>query len=207
MANKITMMRILLLPLLVYFLYREGFLMSWVTLLFFIMLALTDLLDGYIARRRGEVTGTGKLLDPVADKMLLLGGLLPLIGRGLVPAWMGIVIFGREFLVNGLRMIAASENIIIAAGRWGKWKSSVYIVSICFVMGAPGVPPIDRFIPWEGWQILGRWIHWAGLAGLVVGMVFAAVSAVDYFRIFNPASTPPSAPLPRFERRTAGPDA
>ncbi len=178
MANKITLLRIAALPLLVYLLQREGRLMSLLALLAFVALGVTDLLDGYVARRLGQVTGHGKLLDPIADKLLLMTAILPLIGRGAIPAWLGIVILGREFIVNGVRMIAASEHRIIAAGTWGKYKTIVYIVSVSFIIGAPVIPRLERPL------IL------AGFAGLIFGVALAVVSAAEYFRYLPSGSTP-----------------
>jgi CDP-diacylglycerol--glycerol-3-phosphate 3-phosphatidyltransferase len=179
MANKITLIRIVSLPLLVYFLsYRENRLMAFLALVTFVLLAVTDWLDGYVARSRGEVTGMGKLLDPVADKLLVMTALIPLVARLEVPAWAGILILGREFLINGLRMIAVTEHKIISAGIWGKYKMIVYIVALSVIIGAPMLPP------WE------KALRTAGLAGLVAGMVLAVISAAEYFRHFTPTDRP-----------------
>ncbi len=186
MANKITLVRIVSLPLLIFFLYRESRLMAFLALCTFVLLAITDWLDGYVARNLGEVTGMGKLLDPVADKLLIMTALLPLISRHLVPAWAGIIILAREFLINGLRMIAVTEHKIIAAGTWGKYKTIVYIVALSVIIGAPMLP---------GWE---KPLRIAGLAGLVAGMVLAVISAAEYFRHFTPTDHPSAAdPAPR----------
>ncbi len=184
MANKITLFRILALPLLVLFLSRDGRLMALLALLSFVLLGLTDILDGYVARRMGQVTGTGKLLDPIADKLLIMTALLPLVSRHHVPAWMGIIVLGREFIVTGLRMIASAEKKIIAAGTWGKYKSIVYIVAVSFIIGAPMFPRFE--------DLLRKF----GLAGLVAGMLLALVSAAEYFKDHRP-SDPTTADRPR----------
>jgi CDP-diacylglycerol--glycerol-3-phosphate 3-phosphatidyltransferase len=179
MANNITLLRIIFLPLLIWSLDSGSWGRSLLSLMLFILLALTDLLDGYVARNRNEVTSTGKLLDPVADKMLLMAALLPLIGRGLVPAWMGVVILGREFLVSALRMIAATTyRIVIAAGVWGKVKTVFYNVGIPFIIGSPLIP---------AWQ---EHLHLFGFWVLAAGILLSLASAVQYLRLLYPSSPP-----------------
>jgi CDP-diacylglycerol--glycerol-3-phosphate 3-phosphatidyltransferase len=172
MANKITIFRIVFIPLLILFLSYEGALMSFLALVTFVLLALTDLLDGYVARKTGEVTGMGKLLDPIADKLLVMAVILPLIGRDVIPAWLGVIILGREILVNGLRMMASSENLIISAGKWGKYKTTFYIVGLSILI--IGLRPL-------------------GLAVLAVGVVLAVFSAAEYFLDYL-AGSPPDSP-------------
>jgi CDP-diacylglycerol---glycerol-3-phosphate 3-phosphatidyltransferase len=190
MANKITLIRIVSLPLLVWFLARQGILWAVLGLLTFVLLAITDWLDGYVARNHGQVTRTGKLLDPIADKLLIMTALLPLIGRGEVPAWLGILILGREFLVNGLRMIAAADHVIIAAGTWGKYKTIFYIVGLSIIIVAPAFGPWAEPLRIPGLVTLLRDL---GLATLLAGVILSLVSAGEYFRHFNPSDTPPSA--------------
>ncbi len=100
----------------------------------FVGASLTDLLDGFLARRRGEVTNAGKLLDPLADKILLLGALLPMIGLGWIPPWLGVVILGREMVVTGLRAIAATEGETMAAIQSAKYKTLLYTVAFTLLM-------------------------------------------------------------------------
>ncbi len=100
----------------------------------FVGASLTDLLDGFLARRRQQVTNAGKLLDPLADKVLLLGALLPMIALGWVPPWLGVVILGREMVVTGLRAIAATEGKTMAAIQSAKYKTLLYTVAFTLLM-------------------------------------------------------------------------
>lgn len=129
-ANKLTVLRILLVPVFVWLLLSgipgSGI---WATAVFLIA-SLTDLFDGYVARKRGEVTNFGKFADPIADKILTISAYVCLVELGTVPAWAVIIILAREFLVSGLRMSAASQNVVIAADLFGKLKTVIQMISI-----------------------------------------------------------------------------
>ncbi len=137
-ANIVTLVRVVFMPvwLLVAEAAREGghlgtlSVLPWVSFLLFAAIALTDKLDGYLARSRGEVTTFGKFLDPIADKLCVTCALLYLLELGLVPSWAVLIILAREFLVSGLRMVVASEGTVIAASNLGKWKTAVTMLSI-----------------------------------------------------------------------------
>lgn len=103
---------------------------SWIAAAIFSILAMTDGLDGYLARSRDEVTNFGKFIDPIADKLLVTAALLALIELGTLPSWVALIIITREFLVSGLRMIAATNGKVIAASWVGKWKTVVTIIAI-----------------------------------------------------------------------------
>ena len=105
-----------------------------ITALFFLLVAVTDTLDGYLARRRGMVTTLGKFLDPLADKLLIVATLIALIPARGIPAWMVIVIVGREIAVTGLRGIAVSQGIVISASTLGKYKTVFEVASISFLI-------------------------------------------------------------------------
>ena len=156
--NKITILRILLIPFFIVLLLIRVRYMEYVSALVFIILALTDALDGYIARRRKEITKLGKLIDPLADKLLISAALIFLIGRG-VPAWMAFVIIAREFIVTGLRLSASSKGITIAASKWGKIKTISQIVAIVAV--------IIKF-PFNWYFML-------------IAVILTLISGVDYF--------------------------
>ena len=135
LPNSITLSRICSIPLLIWILTTNRFngLDGWQELLasaLFIAAAITDGIDGYLARKRGQITTMGMLLDPLADKLLIAAAFILLVqfNPGLVPAWIAIVIIGREFLVSGLRSIAASEGFTIEASDLGKFKMVVQIV-------------------------------------------------------------------------------
>ncbi len=103
---------------------------------FFILLSATDKLDGYLARSRGEVTVFGMFLDPIADKLLVLSGLLYLLDCGWIGSWVVLTILAREFIVSGLRMVASQRGVVIAAGNMGKWKTAITLISICIFLVA-----------------------------------------------------------------------
>lgn len=129
------MLRIILVPFFVFFLMaRESSLFSLLALLVFVIASLTDLLDGKIARSRGLVTTFGKLMDPLADKILVMSAMICFVALDLTPAWVVIVILTREFLVTSLRLIAAGEGLVIAADKWGKVKTVVQMVWIIWVL-------------------------------------------------------------------------
>ncbi|WP_159884267.1 CDP-diacylglycerol--glycerol-3-phosphate 3-phosphatidyltransferase [Paenibacillus puerhi] len=142
LANRITVARIFLVPIIMFFLLVnvkfphvriEQFTITYnqiIAALIFIIAASTDSLDGYIARKRKLVTNLGKLLDPLADKLLVSAVLISLVEMGKLDAWIAIVIISREFAVTGLRQIALLEGIVMAASKWGKWKTAVQITAI-----------------------------------------------------------------------------
>lgn len=142
LANKITLARIFLVPIIVFFLLIqlkfphiriETFSITYnqiIAVLIFIVAASTDSLDGYIARKRKLVTNLGKLLDPLADKLLVSAVLVSLVEMGKLHAWIAIVIISREFAVTGLRQIAALQGQALAADKWGKWKTAIQITAI-----------------------------------------------------------------------------
>ena len=178
LPNALTLLRIFFVPLLVAALVQQNLEISrngvvWVTneflaLIIFIVAGLTDLLDGYLARRWGQVTTVGTLLDPIADKLLISAALVALVETHRVPAWMVILLIGREFAVSGLRSIAAAEGYTIKASELGKTKMIAQVIAISMIM-------------------LG--IHWQDLTRYAMlcmwGVVaFSMLSAIDYFRKF-----------------------
>lgn len=145
----------------------------------FILASITDGLDGYLARRRGQVTTLGMLLDPLADKLMIAAAFITLvqIAPELVPAWMAVIIIGREFLVNGLRSIAAQEGFTIEASNLGKFKTVVQIVSVVAVILAH---------KWQYWPI-GNYIfpvHVIARTAIWFMVALSLISAVDYFVAF-----------------------
>ena len=127
LPNKLTMGRIFAIPVfIVVFLldYR------YAAAVIFILAALTDMLDGHIARKNNQVTNFGKLMDPLADKLLVMSALICLSQVGDVPGWMVIVILGREFIITGMRQVAAAQGIVIAAGTTGKIKTITQMIAI-----------------------------------------------------------------------------
>ncbi len=135
----------------------------------FLAAALTDLLDGYFARRRHQVTTLGRLLDPIADKLLISSALISLVQLRLAPAWMVVIIVGREFAVSGLRSIAASEGFSIDVSTLGKGKMVAQVAAVVgLILG----------------QRLGGWVNQVAHILLWSVVFFALVSMVQYFREF-----------------------
>lgn len=133
LANKITVSRIILIPIfvIVFYIYKTA---SIIPGIIFVIAASTDFLDGYIARSRNMVTKFGKFLDPLVDKMLTQAAFILLASFGYMPAWIVIVIISREFIINGLRTLAASDNITIAASWWGKLKTTSQFIAIIMLL-------------------------------------------------------------------------
>lgn len=164
LPNYITVGRIVVVPLLVVVLLtpvtERWFGMSGYALaiILFIVAALSDIVDGQIARRRKQVSTLGKFLDPVADKLLISAALIVLVEKHLAPSWAVVVILGREFIITGLRSVAANEGIVIQAQGMGKlkmWAQCVAVVAL-LVCAANGTPPVSNFgldYPAAFWEV------------------------------------------------------
>ena len=137
---------------------------------FFVVLSLTDKLDGYLARSRHEVTTFGKFLDPIADKLVVVVALCYLLEAGSVSSWVLLVVVAREFLVSGLRMVVASRGVVVAASNLGKWKTATTMVSISAILLARGLVGAPATFFW-----------WFGQLLLVAAVVLTGWSGVDYF--------------------------
>jgi CDP-diacylglycerol--glycerol-3-phosphate 3-phosphatidyltransferase len=169
LANKLTILRILLIPVyLVLVLLPIPYGSLWAALVFFFA-AITDVLDGYIARRQHTVSDFGKVFDPIADKMMFLAALIPLTASGIVPSLMSIVFIGRELLISGLRIVAVSASGEVIAASWlGKAKTvSQDVAIIILLLQAAG---IDFWLPVP-----------LGGNSLYVALGFTLWSTVDYF--------------------------
>ncbi|CAG7840738.1 CDP-diacylglycerol--glycerol-3-phosphate 3-phosphatidyltransferase [Clostridium haemolyticum] len=130
LANKLTLLRVILVPVFLIFISINSPANTLIAIVIFVSAALTDKLDGYIARSRNEITNFGKFMDPLADKLLVTSALVALVQYGVIPAWMVMIIIAREFAVTGLRAVAASEGVVIAASWWGKIKTVIQIIAI-----------------------------------------------------------------------------
>ena len=142
LPNKLTMLRILLIPVFMVVLYWGFPGATWVAVAIFIIASFTDLLDGKIARKYNLVTDFGKFADPLADKMLVTAALLWFVEIGQMPAWALLIVLVREFAVSGLRMIASDKGRVIAAGWSGKVKTASTMVCIVLML----IPPVAREI-------------------------------------------------------------
>lgn len=134
LANKLTLLRIFLVPIFMFVLLIRIPYGEYIAAAIFIIAASTDGLDGYIARKRKQITNFGKLMDPLADKLLITAALISLVELRIIAGWIAFVIIGREFFVTGLRTIAAAEGVIIAASKLGKIKTITQIVAIALLL-------------------------------------------------------------------------
>ncbi|MFZ5440978.1 MAG: CDP-diacylglycerol--glycerol-3-phosphate 3-phosphatidyltransferase [Myxococcota bacterium] len=128
--NMLTLGRIVVIPLFVWLLYDGDPWYSVLAASVFTLAAVTDIIDGFLARRWNMITVTGKLLDPLADKLIVMAALVMMVRLGRIPATIVILLLSREFIVTGLRQVAASEGLVIAAGQEGKWKTALQLVAI-----------------------------------------------------------------------------
>ena len=137
LPNKLTLLRVLMIPFFVVCLLWEGGqnqTLRYVSAAIFIVASLTDMLDGKIARKYGLVTNFGKFMDPLADKLLVCSALICLIELGQLPAWMVIVIISREFIISGFRLIASDNGVVIAAIYWGKFKTTFQMIAVILLI-------------------------------------------------------------------------
>ncbi|NMA94516.1 MAG: CDP-diacylglycerol--glycerol-3-phosphate 3-phosphatidyltransferase [Clostridiales bacterium] len=134
LANKITIVRVLLIPLYLVFALTNLPNGQYISAAIFIIATLTDTLDGYIARSRNQITDFGKFMDPLADKLLVMAALIALVDKGRIHAIIPIIILTREFLITGLRSLAASKGVVIAASWWGKLKTVTQMIALILLM-------------------------------------------------------------------------
>lgn len=146
LPNLLTLSRIALLPFFIFFLNDPTPLYSFIAAAIFGVASITDWLDGWVARKTGQVTKLGKLLDPIADKLLTSTALILLVDIGRVPAWIVALIIGREFAVTGLRAIASSEGVIVPAEALGKYKMGALITAILLLILNWRLGPLDFYL-------------------------------------------------------------
>ena len=134
LPNILTCVRVLLIPVFMVLAYQNNMPCDIAALIVYVVACLTDYVDGYLARKNNQVTNFGKFMDPVADKLLVMAALLIFIEDGTNPAWAVAIILGREFIVSALRMVAASEGLVIAANMWGKAKTMITMITLIFLL-------------------------------------------------------------------------
>ena len=179
LPTKLSVLRILLTFLIMALLFLPGWIAKSAALASFLLAALTDWLDGYLARRWRQTSPMGALLDPIADKVLVLGTLLAFVQLALVPAWMVLVIALREFLITGVRLFAASRGLVLSATKEGKHKTVSQMVTIVVILAAL----IVRELP-AGARASGPWtaaIDWVILGCLWVTVILTVVSGAVFF--------------------------
>lgn len=166
LPNLLTSIRILLIPVFIFLFLSPGPIRSVWAAVIFTMASLTDLLDGYLARRWKQITRLGKLLDPIADKLLILSALILLVDFNRVSAWIAIVLIGREVAVTGLRAIASSEGIVISAEPMGKYKLAIQVAAVVLLI-------LDYQAPYVHFRAWGTALLW-------ISMILSVSSAIQY---------------------------
>lgn len=175
LPNSLTLLRIFLVPFLVVVLLTKIDGKEYIGLTIFLLASATDWLDGFFARRFKKITRFGMLLDPIADKLLMSSAFISLVELDLAPAWMVVIIIGREFAVSGLRSIASQQGVTIAASPLGKGKTVTQVIAIAIlILGYE----LGEFM------FLGRVALWAVV-------IFALWSGMDYFLKFSSAVIKP----------------
>ncbi len=175
LPNLITYLRILLIPVFVWLVSRGDPFSSFLSAALFTFAALSDIVDGWLARRMNLVSVVGKLMDPLADKLIVTAALVMLAQMGRIEAWLVIVILSRELIVSGLRQIAVGEGLVIAAGQGGKWKTALQLSGIIGVLVHYRYPVNLLFVkayPFD-FQLIGEWV-------LVVSLLPSIYSALQY---------------------------
>jgi CDP-diacylglycerol---glycerol-3-phosphate 3-phosphatidyltransferase len=166
---SLTVLRIFFVPLIVVLMLTKGNNMDIWAVVVFLLASTTDLLDGYLARKRGQVTAMGILLDPLADKLLTASAFISLVWLHLVPAWMVVIIVGRELAVTGLRSIASAQGFLLQASELGKTKMVLQVAAISMITLEPRFPST---------LFIGMLLLWAVV-------VFALISGTQYFWDFR----------------------
>lgn len=184
LPNKLTLSRVVMVPVFVVFLLltpRYGW-FKWIAFGIFVVASLTDLLDGKIARKYNLVTNFGKFMDPLADKLLVCSALIGMssLSRGLMPAWITIIIIAREFIISGFRLIAAEKGNVIAASMWGKWKTTFQMVMLCVKMLV-----MDTYLPVCASALPPllspeRILRLIGDVTMYIALLLTVVSLIDY---------------------------
>lgn len=168
LPNKLTMFRVVLIPFFVMFMLApicSGY-ANYIAVAIFIIASLTDLLDGKIARKYNLVTDFGKFMDPLADKLLVCSAMICLVEKAQLPAWIVIVIIGREFIISGFRLIAADNGIVIAASYWGKFKTTFQMLMIIVLVFN---------LDFNNW-----YVYLAGQVLAYIALALTVISLVDY---------------------------
>jgi len=164
--NLLSISRILAVPVFIVLMLEPTPLRALLAGIVFSIASATDWLDGYLARKWGQVTKIGKLLDPIADKILVASALIILVDIARIPAWVAIVIIGREIAITGLRAMAAADGVVIAAENMGKWKVGAQITAVlCLVLD---------------YHLGTDWISDVGRIAIFIAMILAVISGIQY---------------------------
>ncbi len=167
LPNKLTVLRVILIPFFVLFLLGAEWIgpaSLYIALLIFIVASLTDMLDGKIARKYNLITNFGKFMDPLADKLLVSAALICFVSMHRMPCWIVLIIIAREFIISGFRLVAAEGGLVIAAGKLGKYKTAITMITIIFMIpnfGGPVVYVIEQIM-------------------IYLSLILTVVSLIDY---------------------------
>lgn len=137
LPNKLTLLRVFMIPIFVVLLLwekGENTTLRYAASFVFILAALTDTLDGYIARKYNLITNFGKFMDPLADKLLVCSALICFVELGFIKAWIVLIIIAREFIISGFRLVASDAGIVIAASKWGKFKTITQMIAVILIL-------------------------------------------------------------------------
>ncbi|MDO5516219.1 MAG: CDP-diacylglycerol--glycerol-3-phosphate 3-phosphatidyltransferase [Clostridium sp.] len=184
LANKLTLMRIILVPVFLIFIATKHIPYgSTIATVIFILASITDKLDGYIARSRNQITNFGKFMDPLADKLLVTAALISLVELQVVPAWATVIIIAREFAVSGLRSIAAAQGRVIAASWWGKIKTVIQIIAIILLLIKVNLGDFNYAIEFvKHSELWTQFFNTVPSIMLMAAVIITLISGYDYFK-------------------------
>jgi CDP-diacylglycerol--glycerol-3-phosphate 3-phosphatidyltransferase len=182
LPNILTMGRVAVVPLVLYFIDNYSPTRSFIATCLYIAASVTDFLDGYLARRRGQVSVLGKFLDPLADKLIVMAALVFLVHADRAPAWLVVALLARELAVTGLRSIATTEGLVISASQGGKTKTALQLVGILFLL-------VHFRYPLLGFSRVTVDYHVVGLYTLYLSLVMSLFSMAEYIQLFAQAVT------------------
>ncbi len=176
LPNILTLGRILLVPVVLVFIDNDSPLRSFIASMLYAACAITDLIDGYLARKWNQITLLGKFLDPLADKILVMATLVWMVPMGRIDAWLVVLLLARELSITGLRGVASSEGLIISARQLGKHKTALQMVGILCLIIHFRYPIL----------VLGAYVdfHRVGLYTIYISLVFSIFSAIEYIGLF-----------------------
>ena len=183
LANRLTIIRIFLVPIfLVFIAFRDLTYSTFIATFIFVLASLTDKLDGYIARSRNQITRFGKFMDPLADKLLVTSALISLVELHVVPSWAAVIIIAREFAVSGLRTIAAAEGTVIASSWWGKIKTVIQIIAIILLLLKVNIGSskyLTNLVTDN--SFINKFFDVAPTVSLYLAVIVTILSGIDYF--------------------------
>lgn len=173
LPNKLSSLRIVLIPVIIILLLLGTFTGDLAALFIFVLAAITDKFDGYYARKYNLITSLGKILDPLADKLLVSGVLIAFVQTGKITAWPVIIIIARELAVTGLRVVAADQGSVIAANNWGKWKTTIQIITVIALISDPLIIQLPAVV-------ISALITLTVIITIYSGYVYFSGAEVDY---------------------------